>query len=93
MALPDYIRALKPTEYGAVEIREISGHYYVYEISSKWDPAKQKAKKVTGKSIGKITKEDGFIPNALGARRLLPLNPIVRNYGAYEILSRRYLQM
>ena len=86
MAVPDSIRALKPTEYGAVEIRKISGHYYVYEISSKWDPIKQKAKKVTGKSVGKITKEDGFIPNAWGTRRLLPLNPIVRNYGAYEIL-------
>lgn len=87
MAVPENIRALKPTEYGAVEIREISGHYYVYEISSKWDPVKRKAKKVTGKSIGKITEKDGFIPNALGTRRLLPLNPIVRNYGAYEILK------
>lgn len=80
MAIPDKIKSLKPTEYGAVEIREISGHYYVYEISSKWDPVKQKAKKVTGKTIGKITEQDGFIPNTYGTRKITPLHPIVKNY-------------
>ena len=49
MAIPDKIRALKPTQFGAVEIREFSGHYYVYEISSKWDPVKKKARKVQEK--------------------------------------------
>ena len=87
MAIPDTIKSLKPTEYGAVEIREISGHYYVYEISSKWDPVKQKAKKVTGKTIGKITEQDGFIPNTYGTRKITPLHPIVKNYGAYTILD------
>lgn len=87
MAVPDKIKALKPTNYGAVEIRDISGHYYVYEISSKYDPARKKAKKVTGKVIGKITEQDGFIPNAYGARKVLPLHPIVKNYGAYTILE------
>ena len=87
MAIPDTIKALKPTDFGAVEIRNISGHFYVYEISSKWDPAKGKARKVTGKSVGKITPEDGFIPNAYGIRRTLPLHPVVKNYGAYAILE------
>ena len=64
MAVPEEIKALKPTDFGAVEIRCISGHYYVYEISSKWDPKRGKAKKVTGKTIGKITLKDGFIPNS-----------------------------
>ena len=87
MAIPEAIKACKPTDYGAVEIREISGHFYVYEISSKWDSEKRKAKKVTGKSIGKITVQDGFIPNAYGSRKVLPLRPIVKNYGAYVILE------
>ena len=87
MAIPEAIKALKPTDYGSVEIRCISGHYYVYEISSKWNPSKRKACKVTGKSLGKITLEDGFIPNTYGMRRIMPLHPIVKNYGAYAILS------
>ena len=77
MAIPEAIKALKPTEFGAVEIRCISGHFYVYEISSKWDPSKGKARKVTGKSVGKITLKDGFIPNAHGMRQTMPLRPIV----------------
>ncbi|NDO67828.1 hypothetical protein FMM80_03510, partial [Schaedlerella arabinosiphila] len=80
MAIPEAIKALKPTEFGAVEIRCISGHFYVYEISSKWDPSKGKARKVTGKSVGKITLKDGFIPNAHGMRQTMPLRPIVKNY-------------
>ena len=87
MAIPEAIKALKPTEFGAVEIRCISGHFYVYEISSKWDPSKGKARKVTGKSVGKITLKDGFIPNAHGMRQTMPLRPIVKNYGAYAILQ------
>lgn len=87
MAVPEEIKALKPTDFGAVEIRCISGHYYVYEISSKWDPKRGKAKKVTGKTIGKITLKDGFIPNTYGMRRTMPLHPIVKNYGAYAILQ------
>ena len=86
MSVPEAIKALKPTDYGAVEIRFISGHFYVYEISSKWDPIKGKARKVTGKSIGKITLEDGFIPNTYGMRKTMPLHPVVKNYGAYAIL-------
>ena len=87
MAVPEAIKALKPTDFGAVEIRCISGHFYVYEISSKWDPKKGKARKVTGKSVGKITLEDGFIPNIYGMRRSTPLYPIVKNYGAYAIVK------
>ena len=87
MAVPEEIKALKPTDFGAVEIRCISGHFYVYEISSKWDSKKGKARKVTGKSVGKITLEDGFIPNTYGMRRSTPLYPIVKNYGAYAIVK------
>lgn len=87
MAIPESIKKHKPTEYGAVEIRQLSGHFYVYEISSRWDPDKKKARKVTGKSVGKITEQDGFIPNAYGTRRVLLLHPIVKNYGAYTILE------
>ena len=92
MSIPNAIKCHRPTQFGAVEIRNIGRHYYVYLVSSKWDPEKRRPQKVTGKSIGKITESDGFIPNANGMRlmqdlRLIPsVAPRVRNYGAYEVL-------
>ena len=94
MRVPESIRKMKPTEFGAVEIRCFGeGKYYVYQISSRWDAEKNRPKKVTGKSIGKITEAEGFIPNANGLRlmkemRLTPeAAPVVKNYGAYEMLQ------
>ena len=93
MSIPESIKRHKPTQFGALEIRCIGGDkYYVYQISSKWDPVKNRPRKVTGKSIGKITEADGFIPNANGLRlmqemRITPdVAPVVRNYGSYELL-------
>lgn len=43
------------------ELRKINGRYYLYEVSSKWDSDKKRAKKVTGKLLGKITEEKGFV--------------------------------
>jgi hypothetical protein len=43
------------------ELRLLNGRYYLYEVSSKWSPEKKRAVKITGRLLGKITKEDGFI--------------------------------
>lgn len=93
MSIPESIRQRRPNQFGAVEIRFIGGYYYVYQVSSRWDAVKNRPQKVTGKSIGKITESDGFIPNANGFRlmqemRLTPdTAPVVKNYGAYEVLQ------
>ena len=92
MGIPESIKSKRPTQFGAVEIRFIGGHYYTYLVSSKWDAVKGRPQKKTGKSIGKITETDGFIPNANGLRlmremRMTPeVAPSVKNYGAYEVL-------
>ncbi len=92
MSIPESIKKQRPTQFGAVEIRSLGGYYYVYLVSSKWDPDKRRPQKTTGKSIGKITESDGFIPNANGMRlmkemRLMPdVAPHVKNYGSYELL-------
>lgn len=93
MAIPNSIKQHKPNQFGALEIRCFGGDkYYVYQISSRWDADKNRPQKVTGKSIGKITAADGFIPNANGLRlmkemRLTPDGaPTVKSYGAYELL-------
>ena len=92
MAIPETIRRHKPEGFGALEIRCFGeDKYYVYKVSSVYDAAKGRPKKITGKSIGKITENDGFIPNAEGMRLLQKQNqtrPVtVRNYGAYAMLS------
>ncbi len=43
------------------ELRYLNGRYYLYQVTSKWDPEKKRSKKITGKLLGKITKEDGFV--------------------------------
>lgn len=93
MSIPESIKSKRPTQFGAVEIRFIGGHYYTYLVSSKWDAAKGRPQKTTGKSIGKITEADGFIPNANGLHLMQELRmtpdvaPSVKNYGAYEVLQ------
>jgi hypothetical protein len=56
-AYPEWVTAHRQK---GTEIRHIKGQYYVYEVSSKWNPDKKRAQKITGKLIGKITPE-GFI--------------------------------
>lgn len=85
MAVPEHIRALKPKEFGCVEIREMKGRYYVYKVSSKWNREKGRAQKVTGGCVGKIIEGQGFVPNHKGDRESAPLYPKVLNYGAYAI--------
>ena len=44
MSVPSSILNWKPTEFGALEIRCIRGFYYVYRVTSKWDPEKRRSK-------------------------------------------------
>lgn len=55
MSIPEGIKQKRPTQFGAVEIRCIGGHYYTYLVSSQWDAVKRRPQKVARKSIGKIT--------------------------------------
>ena len=43
------------------ELKRINGRYYLYEVSSKWNPEKKRAVKITGRILGNITEEKGFV--------------------------------
>jgi len=43
------------------ELRRINGKYYLYEVSSKWNAEKKRSIKISGKILGKITEEEGFV--------------------------------
>lgn len=59
-AYPEWVTAHRQK---GTEIRFINGQYYVYSVSSKWNPEKKRAQKITGKLIGKITPE-GFVESS-----------------------------
>lgn len=52
--------ALKHKQPGS-ELRLIKGRYYLYAITSKWNKEKKRAQKITGKLLGRITEDKGFI--------------------------------
>ncbi len=58
--IPESIKQYRPGP--CTEIKLISGHYYVYMYQSHQLPSGKWGKK-TGKCIGKIIPEKGFIPN------------------------------
>ena len=72
------------------ELRLLKGNYYLYEVSSKWDPVKKRPKKITGKLLGKITKEDGFIESdkaKLRKRELVVSKLSVKEYGIVAFID------
>lgn len=52
--------ALKHKKKGT-ELRFINNTYYLYEITSKWNPEKKRSQKITLGLLGKITQENGFV--------------------------------
>lgn len=79
----------------ATELRFINNTYYLYEVTAKYDPIAKKGKKVTGKLLGKIVQDRGFIPSvkkelADKAKQPVDLNKIgVREYGITAFISTR----
>ena len=58
-SVPESIRSLKPK---GTMVKNISGHYYVYEYSNYTDDNGKRRTKM-GKSIGSIKEGIGFVPN------------------------------
>ena len=58
MAYPEWVE--KQRRKGT-NISCIRGKYYLYACTSKYDPIKKRARKITGEYLGRIT-EDGLIP-------------------------------
>jgi len=43
------------------ELRLLKGKYYLYQVTSKWNPEKKRSIKMTEKFLGKITQAEGLI--------------------------------
>ncbi len=90
-------------KYKGTELRLINGKYYLYEVSSKWDPQKKRAKKISGRILGRITKKDGFVESEktkLRKNQLKILSLSTKEYGLtafiqshlseYEVLLKKH---
>lgn len=69
MAHPDWVLKCKQKN---TEVRCIRGKYYLYGMTSKWDPEKRRNKKVTLGQIGVITQEYGLIPTGQMRKGRIP---------------------
>ncbi|MFH0865106.1 MAG: transposase [Bacteroidota bacterium] len=74
------------------ELRLINERYYLYSVSSKYHPILKRAKKITGKLLGKITQEEGFVESSKDKLRQKAEQPIViddlttKEYGAQQLV-------
>lgn len=73
------------------ELRFLNGRYYLYEVTSKWNPEKKRSQKITGKLLGKITKEDGFVESdkaKLRKKQMTVTNLSVKEYGPFAFVEK-----
>lgn len=82
MYLPKWVQKFKEPR---TEIKFIRGGYYKYRVSYKYNPEKKRTDKITGVLLGKITKEEGFVPSDKNKiRQKLNAHPIdIKNFGLY----------
>src|SRR2546428_1025260 len=68
------------------ELRLIRGKYYLYAVSSRYDPVLKRAKKISGSLLGTITESDGFVESS---KRLL-VNKAAQSIDISTIAVREY---
>jgi len=81
--MPDWV--LKQKRKGT-QVTKIGKNYYLYRVSSQWDPQKKRAIKVTDEYLGKIT-EEGLIPPKHERVKEMYKYITVKEYGASYFLQ------
>jgi hypothetical protein len=89
MAHPDWVLKHKVKNS---EIRNIRGRYYLYAITSKWDPIKKRTKKVTLGMLGVISQQEGFIPKGQSKKGRPAKEKEVKNISIKEFGASNFLQ-
>ncbi len=90
VAIPKWV--LKHKKKGT-EIKVTKGkkgtYYYLYEVHSKWDSTKKRAVKISGKYLGKITKEHGLVTKGQPKKKkALTIDRIrVKEFGATSVMT------
>ena len=84
MSIPNWVKKHRTS---GTEIKQIGAHYYVYEVSSAWNPELKRAKKISGKLLGKITKENGFVARAIRIQIDEKTRLCVKEYGVSFLIE------
>ena len=63
-ALKEIVEKAK-TQYGQVELKKIKDHYYLYKVTSKYDPQKKETRKISGQYIGRVTPQASSKPKPM----------------------------
>lgn len=82
MAYPKWVEKQKRP---GTNISCIHGKYYLYEAKSVWDPEKKRARKKTGKYLGRIT-EEGLLPPKEKKQQVIS-EVATKEYGACTTLN------
>jgi len=82
MTIPNWAKKHRKPK---TEIKAIGGRFYVYEVSSVWDSERKVSRKVSGKLLGKITKEHGFVERREYQKQKIKLPVRSKEYGATEL--------
>ena len=69
-------------------VKAKSGKYYLYEQKCHYDKTKKHKNGVKNIYLGRITKEDGFIPSKTRKVVLVPESVVSKQYGAYAIITK-----
>ena len=78
MTFPEWVQKHKTP---GKEVRNIKERYYLYEVTSKYDPAKKRSQKVTGRYLGRIKPEGLIKPKRETLQQTLQ-QISVKEYGA-----------
>lgn len=77
------------------ELRFLNGKYYLYSYTTVYDKKKKSARKISGKLLGRITEQQGFIPSgkrklerALEVRNVT--KPVCKEYGVSFLVKEKF---
>ncbi len=86
MYLPEWVQKYKEPK---TEIKKIKSGYYKYVVTYKYNPQKKRTDKITGILLGKITKDEGFIPSDKNKLRQKIESPCIdiKSYGLFHLFS------
>ena len=87
MALPEWVLKFREPK---TEIKFIKGGYYKYAVEYKYNAQKKRTDKITGVLLGKITKNEGFMPsdkNKLRTEKIKSDHIDIKNFGLYHLFS------
>lgn len=83
MSYPEWVEKYRQA---GTNISCIRGKYYLYACTSKYDPEKKRAKKITGEYLGRIT-EEGLIPPKRKQIEISDQEVSIKEYGASKVVS------